>query len=326
MTYIVTGAAGFIGMHTAQRLLERGEKVLGIDNLNSYYEVALKHERLATLSRYKDAFEFIEGDLADFTQVKEMFTRAAPRRVIHLAAQPGVRYSLTNPHAYIQSNIVGHLNILEAVRHSDTVEHLAYASSSSVYGGNEKRPFAEDDPVELPMSLYAATKRSDELMSRTYSHLYGMSQVGLRFFTVYGPWGRPDMAPWLFTNAIFKGEPIKVFNHGNLKRDFTYIDDIVSGVVATADMAPLSGERAERHRVYNIGNNRPERLMDFIAAIESATGREAQKIMLPMQPGDVYETYANIDRISADLGFAPTTSLNEGIPRFVDWFRTRHNL
>ena len=325
MTYLVTGVAGFIGMHTARRLLDRGEKVVGIDNINDYYEVSLKHERLAELNDFA-GFSFAEGDIADQTTVQALFADARPRRVIHLAAQPGVRYSLENPHAYIQSNIVGHLNIIEGVRHSDTVEHLAYASSSSVYGANEAQPFSEADRVDSPVSLYAATKRSDELMSRTYSHLYGISQVGLRFFTVYGPWDRPDMAPWLFTKAILAGDPIKVFNHGEMKRDFTYIDDIVSGVVASADMSPLSGEGAERHRVYNIGNNRPERLMDFISAIEDAAGRKAEKIMLPMQPGDVYETYANIDCIQADLGFAPTTSLSEGIPRFVDWFKDRHGL
>ncbi len=325
MTYLVTGVAGFIGMHTARRLLERGEKVVGIDNLNDYYEVALKRERLAQLTALP-GFTVTEGDIADSATVQTLFAQAKPRRVIHLAAQPGVRYSLENPHAYIQSNVVGHLNIIEGVRHSDTVEHLAYASSSSVYGANEAQPFSEDDRVDSPVSLYAATKRSDELMSRTYSHLYGISQVGLRFFTVYGPWGRPDMAPWLFTRAILAGQPIKVFNHGEMKRDFTYVDDIVSGVVATADMPPLSGEGAARHRVYNIGNNRPERLMDFIEAIEEATGRKAEKIMLPMQPGDVYETYANIDRIGADLGFAPTTSLSDGIPRFVDWYKKRHGV
>lgn len=326
MTYLVTGAAGFIGMSTAQALLKRGEQVVGIDNLNDYYEVALKRERLNVLSEFGTAFKFIEGDLADMAQVKAVFDSHPFRRVIHLAAQPGVRYSLTNPHAYIQSNIVGHLNILEGVRHSQTVEHLAYASSSSVYGANEEQPFSEADRVDLPVSLYAATKRADELMSRTYSHLYGMSQVGLRFFTVYGPWGRPDMAPWLFTSAILKGEPIKVFNHGEMKRDFTFIDDIVAGVIASADMPPIPGEGAERHRTYNIGNNQPEKLMDFIQAIETAAGREAEKIMLPMQPGDVYETYANIDRIQADLGFAPTTSLADGIPQFVDWFKWRHKL
>ncbi len=326
MTYLITGAAGFIGMQTAKRLLERGEQVVGIDNLTPYYEVALKRERLAELCRHGAAFKFVEGDIADKEALEELFMEAAPRRVIHLAAQPGVRYSLENPYAYIRSNVVGHLNILEAVRHSDTVEHLAYASSSSVYGANTEQPFSEEDRVDLPVSLYAATKRSDELMSRTYSHLYGMSQVGLRFFTVYGPWGRPDMAPWLFTDAILKGQPIKVFNNGDMKRDFTFVDDIVSGVVAAADMAPLDGEGAARHRVYNIGNNKPERLMDFIVAIEDAAGRKAEKIMLPMQPGDVYETYANIDRIQADLGFAPTTSLAEGIPQFVDWFRKRHGV
>lgn len=326
MTYLITGAAGFIGMSTAKALLARGEKVIGIDNLNDYYEVALKRERIAELEKSGAAFSFVEGDLADMAQVKALFDQHPLRRVIHLAAQPGVRYSLQNPHAYIQSNIVGHLNILEGVRHSETVEHLAYASSSSVYGANETQPFSETDRVDLPVSLYAATKRSDELMSRTYSHLYNISQVGLRFFTVYGPWGRPDMAPWLFTSAITKGEPIKVFNHGEMKRDFTYIDDIVAGVIAAADMAPLEGEGAARHRVYNIGNNKPEKLMDFIAAIEAAAGREAEKIMLPMQPGDVYETYADIDRIQADLGFAPTTSLSEGIPQFVDWFKWRHKL
>lgn len=325
MTYLVTGAAGFIGMHTAKRLLDRGERVVGIDSVNAYYEVALKRERLAELAA-RPGFDFVEGDIAGTGVVPALVTDRRIRRVIHLAAQPGVRYSLENPHAYIQSNVVGHLNVLEAVRHSDTVEHLAYASSSSVYGANEAQPFSESDRVDDPVSLYAATKRADELMSRTYAHLYGISQVGLRFFTVYGPWGRPDMAPWLFTKAILAGEPIKVFNHGEMKRDFTYIDDIVSGVIAAADMAPLPGTGAARHRVYNIGNNRPERLMDFIAAIEAAAGREAEKIMLPMQPGDVHETYANIDSISADLGFAPTTSLAEGIPRFVNWYKRRHGI
>jgi len=325
MTYLVTGTAGFIGMNTAKRLLERGERVVGIDSVNDYYEVALKRERLAELTGFA-GFRFLEGDLADPGVLAGLVADEKPTRMIHLAAQPGVRYSLENPHAYIQSNIVGHLNVIEAVRHSDTIEHLAYASSSSVYGANETQPFSESDRVDSPVSLYAATKRADELMSRTYSHLYGISQVGLRFFTVYGPWGRPDMAPWLFTKAILAGEPIKVFNNGEMKRDFTYIDDIVSGVVAAADMAPLPGQGAARHRVYNIGNNRPERLLDFIAAIEDAAGRKAEKIMLPMQPGDVYETYANIDRISADLGFAPTTTLAEGIPRFVEWYKHRHHL
>ncbi len=326
MTYLVTGVAGFIGMATAKALLARGERVVGIDNLNDYYEVALKRERLAELTPFGTAFEFIEADIADTTAVNALFAAHGIRRVIHLAAQAGVRYSLENPHAYVQSNVVGHLNILEAVRHSDTVEHSVYASSSSVYGANEEQPFSEADRVDQPVSLYAATKRADELMSRSYAHLYNLSLVGLRFFTVYGPSGRPDMAPWLFTSAILKGEPIKVFNHGEMRRDFTYIDDIVAGVIAAADMNPLPGEGAERHRVYNIGNNKPERLMDFIAAIEGAAGRKAEKIMLPMQPGDVHETYANIDRISADLGFAPTTSLAEGIPQFVDWFKRRHRL
>lgn len=325
MTYLVTGVAGFIGMNTARALLARGEAVVGIDNINSYYDPALKRARLAELSG-QAGFRFVEGDIADQGTVSALFAGARPRRVIHLAAQPGVRYSLENPHAYIQSNIVGHLNILEGVRHSDSVEHLAYASSSSVYGANTKQPFAETDRVDDPVSLYAATKRADELMSRTYAHLYGMSQAGLRFFTVYGPWGRPDMAPWLFTSAILRGEPIKVFNHGEMRRDFTFIDDIVAGVIAAADMKPLAGEGAERHRVYNIGNNQPERLMDFIATIERAAGREAEKIMLPMQPGDVHETYADISRIGTDLGFAPTTPLSEGIPQFVAWFRKYHGL
>jgi len=326
MTYLVTGVAGFIGMATAKALLARGEKVVGIDNLNDYYEIALKHERLAELAPFDAAFTFVEADIANTDAVNELFAAHPIRRVIHLAAQAGVRYSLENPHAYVQSNVVGHLNILEAVRHSKTVEHSVYASSSSVYGANEEQPFSESDRVDQPVSLYAATKRSDELMSRSYAHLYDLSLVGLRFFTVYGPSGRPDMAPWLFTSAILRGEPIKVFNHGEMRRDFTYIDDIVAGVIAAADMDPLPGEGAARHRVYNIGNNKPERLMDFIAAIEDAAGRKAEKIMLPMQPGDVHETYANIDRISADLGFAPTTSLAEGIPQFVDWFKRRHRL
>ena len=314
---LLTGAAGFIGFHVANELLDQGVAVTGVDNLNAYYPVALKRDRLVHLSR-RDGFRFVELDIADHDALKA----AAPSEittVIHLAAQAGVRYSLDNPFAYAQSNLVGHLSVLELVRHHPNRPRLAYASSSSVYGDTAVAPYAESARVDHPVSLYAATKRSGELMSESYAKLYGLEQVGLRFFTVYGPWGRPDMAYWTFTRDIIEGRPIKVFNSGDLERDFTWIGDIVSGVVAAAMTAPSTPQPL--HRVYNIGNNRPVRLGRFIEIIEEAVGRRAERIMLPMQPGDVHATCANIDALARDHGYAPTTALEKGIPRFVAWYR-----
>jgi UDP-glucuronate 4-epimerase len=320
MAYLVTGAAGFIGFHSAQRLLNAGEQVVGIDNMNHYYSVALKQHRLEGLRKHPN-FRFHQVDIADFKELNAALGGEKIRKVIHLAAQAGVRYSIENPHAYVQSNLVGHLNMLEFCRHHDGFEAMVYASSSSVYGGNTKMPFCETDRVDAPVSLYAATKKADELISHTYSHLYGMSLIGLRFFTVYGPWGRPDMAMWLFTQAILAGQPIKVFNHGNMKRDFTFIDDIVEGVLMTA-RAPERGLKGlERHKVYNIGNNKPEDLMHMIAVLENALGCKAIMEMLPLQPGDVSETFANIDAIQRDFGFEPRIPISSGIPAFVDWYR-----
>jgi len=324
-SYLVTGTAGFIGFHTAMRLLERGDTVIGVDNVNDYYSPKLKRDRLAQLDAIGE-FRFHEVDIADLAGLRAAIGTDRIDRIIHLAAQAGVRYSIDHPEAYVHSNLVGHLNLLEFCRHSDRIDHMVYASSSSVYGGNTKLPFSEDDRVDQPISLYAATKKADELMSHVYSHLYGMSAVGLRFFTVYGPWGRPDMAMWLFTEAILAGKPIKVFNHGNMRRDFTYIDDIVTGVIATADKRPPDTPETGGHRVYNIGNNRPEDLMHMISVLEDALGREAEKTMLPMQPGDVEATYADIEAIRRDYGFEPTTPIEEGIPRFVSWYRDYHRL
>lgn len=324
-SYLVTGAAGFIGFHTSMRLLERGDKVIGVDNVNDYYSTTLKRDRLAQLETMGN-FSFHEVDIADLAGLREALGGDRVERVIHLAAQAGVRYSIDHPEAYVHSNLVGHLNILEFCRHSDSIDHMVYASSSSVYGGNTKLPFSEDDRVDQPISLYAATKKADELMSHVYSHLYGLSAVGLRFFTVYGPWGRPDMAMWLFTKAILAGKPIKVFNHGNMRRDFTYIDDIVTGVIATADKRPPDMPETGGHRVYNIGNNRPEDLMHMISVLENAVGREAEKTMLPMQPGDVEATYADIEAIRRDYGFEPETPIEEGIPRFISWYRNYHGM
>ncbi|UZK69497.1 NAD-dependent epimerase [Sphingomonas sp. S1-29] len=327
MTTLVTGAAGFIGYHVADRLLSRGERVIGIDNLNEYYDPALKHARLDSLAgRHGDSFDFRRVDFGDDSALDAVLEDASFDRIVHLGAQAGVRYSLTNPRAYVRSNLTGHVNILELAR-ARGVAHLVYASSSSVYGANTKLPFSVDDRVDHPISLYAATKKADELMSETYAHLYRIPQTGLRFFTVYGPWGRPDMAMWLFADAIMAGRPIAVFNHGKMQRDFTYIDDIVDGVVACLDHPPAddgaekSGGSVAPHRIYNIGNNQPEQLGDMIDLIERAIGREAVREYQPMQPGDVPATYADIDAIQRDLGFAPRTSLAEGIPRFVEWFR-----
>jgi len=327
MTIVVTGAAGFIGHHVCLSLLSRGEKVVGLDNLNNYYDVALKQARLERLSDSK-AFKFHQVDISDKDGVSEVFNRYGPiRRVVHLAAQAGVRYSIENPMAYVQSNLVGQLVLLEQCRHHDSLEHFVYASSSSVYGGNTKLPFSVDDPVDRPISLYAATKRSDELMGYCYSHLYRLPATGLRFFTVYGPWGRPDMAAYLFVDAILSGRPIKLFNNGDMKRDFTYIDDIVSGVVAALDRAPCEdGEvgAGVPHRLYNLGNNHPESLSKFVALLEKELACKATVERLPMQPGDITETYADIKQAQKDLGFTPTVTIERGLPLFVSWFRDYH--
>jgi UDP-glucuronate 4-epimerase len=323
MTILVTGAAGFIGSHVATLLLDRGEAVIGVDNLNPYYDVALKEARLARLQA-KAGFLFLRFDLAERGTLAEVLGDAGVDRVIHLAAQAGVRHSLTHPFDYERANVAGHLEVLEFCRHQENFVHLVYASSSSVYGGNTKLPFSESDRVDTPVSLYAATKRSGELMSHTYSHLYRLPATGLRFFTVYGPWGRPDMAAWTFTKAILAGQPITVFNHGNMMRDFTYVDDIAAGVVAVLDGTPKDDGDTAPHRLYNIGNNRSEKLMDFIAILEDAIGIKAEKEFAPLMPGDVPETYADISAIEGDLGFRPTTTIAEGIPKFVDWYRQYH--
>jgi UDP-glucuronate 4-epimerase len=330
MTILVTGAAGFIGHHVAARLLGRGEQVLGIDNVNDYYSVKLKRDRIAEQrSRHDNGFSFVEVDFADKAALDAALDGREFDRIVHLGAQAGVRYSIENPHAYVHSNVVGHLNLLEVARARGS-SHLVYASSSSVYGGNDSLPFRVEDRVDHPLSLYAATKKADELISETYAHLYRLPQTGLRFFTVYGPWGRPDMAMWLFTRAILAGEPIDVFGEGDMRRDFTYIDDIVSGVVACLDNPPpddgeeKAGGSRSPHRLYNIGNNRSEELTRMIELIEQACGCEAKKRLLPMQPGDVRDTFADISAIQRDLGFQPTTSIDEGVPRFVEWYREYH--
>lgn len=332
MRILVTGVAGFIGAALAERLLARGDEVIGIDNLNSYYPVSLKQDRLARLHEAGgNGFAFRQLDFSDMAALDQALAGEDFARVVHLGAQAGVRYSLENPQAYVHSNLAGHLNLLEIARQRQ-VEHLVYASSSSVYGANAKVPFAVEDRVDHPVSLYAATKRADELMSETYAHLYRVAQTGLRFFTVYGPWGRPDMMPWIFTSRILAGEPIPVFNHGRMQRDFTYIDDIVSGVVASLDSAPVDdgaakpGGSSAPHAIYNIGNNQPAELLEVIRIIERACGREAKLELLPMQPGDVPRTYADIDPISRDLGYRPTTGVEHGFPRFVEWFRDYHGL
>lgn len=316
---LVTGCAGFIGFHLANRLLAQGYKVIGFDNLNDYYEVALKHARLEILQKCRK-FSFIRGDLAAKEQVDGLFLVPNPDIVVHLAAQAGVRYSIENPSAYIQSNIVGFFNILEACRRYP-VEHLVYASSSSVYGANRKVPFSTEDRVDKPVSLYAATKKADELMAYTYSHLYSIPATGLRFFTVYGPWGRPDMAYYSFTRNILAGKPIKVFNYGDLYRDFTYIDDIVTGIVNVIAKPPQQDENGTRHKVYNIGNNKPEKLLDFIETLEKCLDKEAIKEYLPMQAGDVYQTYADVSDLMKDFDFRPDTPITKGLREFVDWYR-----
>lgn len=324
MTVLVTGAAGFIGYHVSEALIARGEEVVGVDNFSDFYDVNLKRARIDRLSTHS-AFAFEELDIADEGALVTLSRGIRDlTRVVHLAAQTGVRYSLVNPQAYVHANVAGHLNILEMCRHIEGLEHLVYASSSSVYGGNTKLPYSEDDPVDHPVSLYGATKKAGELMSYTYSWLYRIPATGLRFFTVYGPWGRPDMAYYAFTEAIFRGEAIHVFNHGDMKRDFTYIDDVVAGVLAVLDHAAAAEGGGAPHRVYNIGNNRPVNLLDFIHVIEKAAGKAAEIKMVPMQPGDMKETCADIDVIGRDLGFAPTTAIEDGLPRFVDWYREYH--
>jgi UDP-glucuronate 4-epimerase len=334
MKILLTGAAGFIGMHTALRLLARGDEVVGIDNLNDYYDVGLKQARLAQLTPHAN-FRFVHGDIADRASMEQLFACEKFQRVINLAAQPGVRYSLKNPHAYIQSNIVGLTNILEGCRHNQ-VEHLVYASSSSVYGANTHMPFSVHDNVDHPVSLYAATKKASEMMAHSYSHLYGLPTTGLRFFTVYGPWGRPDMSPSLFAGAILRGESIDVFNQGKMQRDFTYIDDIVEGVVRVLDHvatpdpefstdAPDPGTSYAPYRLYNIGNHEPVELMTFIETIERAAGKPAVKNFLPMQAGDVVATYADVAALKQAVGFEPKTPLAEGIEKFVTWYRAYYH-
>jgi UDP-glucuronate 4-epimerase len=334
MKFLVTGAAGFIGFHTAARLLDRGDTVIGIDNVNSYYDPKLKEARLAKLQG-RNAFNFIHQDIANVEAMRKLFEAERPDKVIHLAAQAGVRYGQENPNSYIQSNIVGTQNILEGCRHTN-VQHLVMASSSSVYGANTAMPFSEHDNVDHPLSLYAATKKANELAAHAYAHLYRIPVTALRFFTVYGPWGRPDMALFKFTRQILAGEPIEVYNNGHHARDFTYIDDIVEGVLRTADKIaepnpawtgdkPDPATSTAPYRLYNIGNNNPVALMDFIAAIEKAVGREAKKIFLPLQPGDVEKTYADIDELVQDVGFRPATPLDEGIARFVSWYRSYYS-
>ena len=319
MKILVTGSAGFIGMHLCRTLLAEGHGVHGLDNFNAYYPVRLKRARQAQLEGHP-GFSSSEADIGETAAVNAVFDAFKPEIVCNLAAQPGVRYSITHPHVYAQSNLTGFLNILEACRHH-RVRRLVYASSSSVYGGNTKLPFAEDDPVDHPISLYAATKKANELMAHTYTHLYGLQTIGLRFFTVYGPWGRPDMAVWLFTRAMLAGQPIQVFNHGDMRRDFTYIDDIVAGVRAC-----IASDKLAPYDVFNIGNHRSEPLMDLIAAIAGALGVEPKLEMLPMQPGDVPATYADISRIRAAVGFEPTTPISRGIPAFVAWYREHADL
>jgi UDP-glucuronate 4-epimerase len=328
---LITGAAGFIGYNLATRLIARGDRVTGIDNVNDYYDVSLKEARLADLhAKSGGLFTFEKVDFADHIALEKALAPHQFDAVVHLGAQAGVRYSIENPRAYVESNLVGHLNMLEIARHRQLP--MVYASSSSVYGGNDQLPFSVEDRVDHPISLYAATKRADELMSETYAHLYRMPLTGLRFFTVYGPWGRPDMAMWMFTRDIMAGKPITVFNEGKMRRDFTFIDDIVSGVVACVDTPPAddgsikAGGSKAPHRLFNIGNNQSEDLMDMIAEIENACGKKAEFDFQPMQPGDVTETHANIDAIANELGYAPTTPISVGVPKFVEWYRGYHNI
>jgi UDP-glucuronate 4-epimerase len=335
MHILVTGAAGFIGFNVIRHLIARGDTVIGIDSLNDYYDVSLKQARLVELDKYASGlcnkFIFKQVDFSDHISLEAALDGQDFNRIVHLGAQAGVRYSIENPRAYLHANLAGHLNIIEIGRHRK-IEHLVYASSSSVYGGNDTLPFRVEDRVDQPLSLYAATKKADELMSETYAHLYRLPQTGLRFFTVYGPWGRPDMAMWLFTKAIFDGRPIDVFGEGRMRRDFTYIDDIVAGIVACVDNPPAddgtvkAGGSISPHRIYNIGNSRSEDLGGMITLIEQACGRLAERRLLPMQPGDVRDTFADISAIQRDLGFEPRTTIAEGVPLFVQWYRDFHGL
>lgn len=335
MKILVTGAAGFIGFHVSQALLARGDEVIGIDNLNDYYEVSLKEARLAQLMPH-ERFRFIRMDIGDRVAMAQLFETEGFEKVVHLAAQAGVRYSLENPHAYADSNLVGFLNILEGCRQTH-VKHLVYASSSSVYGANESMPFAVHDNVDHPVSLYAATKKANELMAHSYSHLYRLPTTGLRFFTVYGPWGRPDMSPFLFVRAILEGKPLKVFNYGKHRRDFTYIDDIVDGVIRVLDhvavpntqwsgLKPDPASSAAPFRLYNIGNSQPVELLTYIKHIEQALGKTTHKELLPLQPGDVEHTYADVEQLKIDTGYAPSTPIESGIQRFVNWYKSFYNV
>jgi len=335
MKILVTGAAGFIGMHVAERLLGRGDEVVGIDNLNAYYDVSLKESRLERLRRHT-GFRFLKMELADREAVPELFRTEKFGRVIHLAAQAGVRYSLENPHAYVDSNITGFVNVLEGCRHNQ-VEHLVFASSSSVYGANTSMPFSVHDNVDHPVSLYAASKKANELMAHTYAHLYGLPVTGLRFFTVYGPWGRPDMAMFLFARAILANRPIDIFNHGRMQRDFTYIDDIAEGVVRISESFPTPNPRwsgnapdpatsSAPYRLYNIGNHNPTQLMRLIEVLEGELGRKAEKNFLPMQPGDVVATYADVEDLKRDVGFSPSVPIEEGVGHFVRWYRDHYRV
>lgn len=328
---LVTGAAGFIGFHISQRLLADGDLVVGLDNMNPYYDVRLKENRLKQLAPYGN-YSFVRADIADRTAMERLFAHLQPRVVVHMAAQAGVRYSVANPHAYVDSNLVGFMNVLEGCRHAG-VEHLVFASSSSVYGANTRTPYSVHHGADHPVSLYAATKRANELMAHTYATLYGLPCTGLRLFTVYGPWGRPDMAPYLFTKAILEDRPIELYNEGRMKRDFTYIDDIIDGVVRLVPRKPAENVVWDRnspdpatsfapYKIYNIGNSRPVDLLEFIAVLERHIGRKARKKLLPMQPGDVLETYADVDDLMADSGFRPQTSVDDGIGRYVRWFRS----
>ena len=324
MKILVTGGAGFIGFHLSKRLLEDGYEVVGYDNINDYYDVNLKYARLEVLKQY-DNYTFIKGDLAEKDKVSELFAEHKPEVVVNLGAQAGVRYSITNPDVYIESNIIGFYNILEACR-NNPVKHLLYASSSSVYGNQKKTPFSTDDNVDHPISLYAATKKSNEPMAFTYSHLYKIPATGLRFFTVYGPFGRPDMAYFSFTNKIIKGEPIKIFNNGDMYRDFTYVDDIVEGICNMLECPPKEDENGDRFKVYNIGNNKPEKLMYFIETLEKAIGKTAKKEFLPMQPGDVYQTYADVSDLMRDFNFKPSTSIEDGLAKFAKWYKEYYKI
>ena len=332
MRYLVTGVAGFIGMHLARRLLDRGDAVIGIDNLNDYYQVSLKHDRLNELKQTgSKSFVFHQVDFGDHVGLEAALANETFDAIAHLGAQAGVRYSLQNPRAYAHSNLLGHLNMLEIARHR-SIASMVYASSSSVYGGNDKLPFCVEDRADNPVSLYAATKRADEMMSESYAHLYRLPLTGLRFFTVYGPWGRPDMAMWIFTKAILEGRPIAVFNDGQMRRDFTFIDDIIKGTLSALDTPPRDDGKAKAggsrttHALYNIGNNEPEELGYLIDLIETACGKPAVRDYQPMQPGDVIATFADISAIKSDLGFQPVTKLADGVQRFVDWYRSYHTV